>query len=69
MATMTPVQFTNGIDTRLAETPSEVTQFRWEGWWALGEVEPPLQLSERFVFGPTRPSSVRVGTVYIATPV
>lgn len=65
----TPIEFTDGVTVAMAYTPGEVSQFRWEGWWALGEVEPPLSLAERMRFGPTPPAAPRRGTVYIATPV
>lgn len=33
---------TNGVETIDAWSPSEVTQFRWEGWAPIGEYDPPL---------------------------
>lgn len=64
----TPVEVTNGATTRTALTPSQLVQYQYDGWWIDGEAAPgPIPLSERFVFGPTPPSSARAGTVYIPT--
>lgn len=65
----TPVAYTDGTRTETAYTPGDATQYEWLGWWALGEVEPPLSLNERMKFGPTPPVAPRRGTVYITTPV
>lgn len=65
----TPTAFTDGVKTETAYTASDATQYRWDGWWALGEVETPLALHDRMKFGPTPPVNPRRGTVYISTPV
>jgi hypothetical protein len=64
-----PTNFTNGVATALASTAGEATQLRWEGWWPVGEEAPELSLSDRFAFGPTKPTNPRVGVIYIQTPV
>lgn len=64
-----PVQMTNDIEVRVAETVDEYVQLQFDGWWAIGVAAPPLTLTERFVFGPTAPSNPRPGTIYFATPV
>ena len=66
---MTPVQFTNGVEVRTAETPGEFAQFVWDGWWSIDVVAPPIPLHERFAFGPVRPANPRPGVVYFPTPV
>lgn len=67
----TPVQYTNGSETRTASTPTDAVQLEYDGWWVSGTVEPALPLIDRFRFGPTPPpvAERRRGMIYIATPV
>lgn len=69
MADFQPVQLTNGTETVVAENVYALVQYQYDGYWIVGEVEPPLTLRERFAFGPERPATPRAGVVYIQTPV
>ena len=66
--TFVPVAYSNGAQVQMAYTAGAATQLEWEGWWPVGEREPPIQLDQRFAFGPTPPESPRPGTIYFATP-
>lgn len=68
MASYAPGEYTDGITTVVVSTTGEAADLIWQGWWRVGDVEPPIPLHERFAFGPTPPVAPRRGVVYIPTP-